>query len=303
MKIIIAAVFIPLAIYLWPTSLGGDTQILLVSGQSMYPTIQDGSFVITKESLPYEIGDIVAYYSKEARVNVIHRIIDVESNGAFVIKGDNNANTDPGSYTTDDIFGEVVFATPFIGQGLEMLRNPIILLISAIVLIAIQSELKRRKKKKEKIRRILLGIPPPKHEEKNNTKPQKPSYSVFLMAMILNIMIYALLQISIASQIQPQGDQVTGFLFKILESSFASTVSFGLYSILILGLYYITKRSYHKAKYETKTSRKSNQSLELLLGKNFKPIPSLMQFLIIMYIIMAIFHLVAIGSGISPLLH
>ena len=302
-KIIIVAILVPLSIYLWPAAFGGDTEFLIVSGQSMYPTIQDGSLVITKDSPPYEIGDIVAYYSKESRINVVHRIID-QNNGAFTIKGDNNKNDDAGSYTADDIFGEVVFATPFVGQGLELFRNPIILFMAAIALIAIQMEQKRRKKKKEKIRRILLGLPKPDPDEKNkNNKPQKPSYSTFLTAMILNIMTYVSLQISIAYQIKPKGDQATGFLFNILEPSFASTLSFGLYAVFILGLYYITKNSYHKAKYETKVSRKSNQSLELLLGKNFKPVPSLTQFLAIMFCIMAVFHLIAISSNIAPLLN
>jgi len=304
LKITIIAVLIPISIYLWPSAFGGDTDFLIVSGQSMYPTILDGSFVITKQSPPYEVDDIVAYYSKESRVNVVHRIIESHDNGAFIIKGDNNPNPDAGAYTYNDIFGEVVFATPFVGQGLEMLRNPIMLLISAVVLIAIQSEQKRRRKKKEKIRRILLGIPKPNQDETKNTsnKNQKPNNSVFLMAMMLNVMTYVLLQISISSQIDPKGDQVTGFLFNIFEPSFASTLSFGIYSIFILSLYYMAKKSYSKAKYETHVNKRTKQSLELLLGKNFKPIPALTQFLTFMYLIMAVFHLMAIGSQIGPLL-
>jgi len=95
-KIILIAVAIPVAIYFFPAAFGGDTEFFLVSGQSMHPTILDGSLVVTKQSSPYEVGDIVGYYSKESKINVVHRIIDVDDNGLFTIKGDNNQNKDAG---------------------------------------------------------------------------------------------------------------------------------------------------------------------------------------------------------------
>jgi len=304
-KIILIAVAIPVAIYFFPAAFGGDTEFFLVSGQSMHPTILDGSLVVTKQSSPYEVGDIVGYYSKESKINVVHRIIDVDDNGLFTIKGDNNQNKDAGVYSNNDILGEVVFATPFVGELLGLLRNPLVLIISAIVLVAIQTEQKRRKKKKEMRRRILLGIPKPDPNEENliKNKSKKPSYSLFAVAMLLNILTYVLLQIGISYNQIPEGDQVTGFLFKILEPSFASTLSFGLYSIFILGLYFLTKNNYHKTRYETKSNRKSNKTVQVLLGKNVKPIPALTQFLTMMFCIMAIFHLMTIGPEIAPLIN
>jgi len=304
-KIILIAILIPVAIYFFPAAFGGDTEFFLVSGQSMHPTILDGSLVITKQSSPYEVGDIVGYYSKESKINVVHRIIDVDDNGLFTIKGDNNQNKDAGVYSNDDILGEVVFATPFVGELLGLLRNPLVLIISAIVLVAIQAEQKRRKKKKEMRRRILLGIPKPDPNEENliKNKPKKPSYSLFAIAMLLNILTYVLLQIGISYNQIPEGDQVTGFLFKILAPSFASTLSFGLYSIFILGLYFVTKNNYQKTRYETKSNRKSNKTVQVLIGKNVKPIPALTQFLTMMFCIMVIFHLIAIAPEIVPLIN
>jgi len=154
-------------------------------------------------------------------------------------------------------------------------------------------------------RRILLGIPKPDPNEENliKNKSKKPSYSLFAVAMLLNILTYVLLQIGISYNQIPEGDQVTGFLFKILEPSFASTLSFGLYSIFILGLYFLTKNNYHKTRYETKSNRKSNKTVQVLLGKNVKPIPALTQFLTMMFCIMAIFHLMTIGPEIAPLIN
>ena len=150
---------LPIIIYLWPSALGGDAEFMMVQGESMLPTILPGSFVITKEAPLYEIDDIVAFLQKEGGLKkiVVHRIIDETPQG-FSIKGDNNPRKDPGYHTEDVILGKVVFATPYVGDVLDSLRNPIVLISSAVVMVALQMEQDRRKKRKEKIRRIRLGI-------------------------------------------------------------------------------------------------------------------------------------------------
>src|SRR3989304_6440445 len=94
-KIISIIILIPFVIYFWPASLGGDTTIMLVQGQSMLPTILPGSMVIAKAAPDYQIGDIVAYEQKEggSSKTIVHRIIDVDEKG-FVIQGDNNPRKD-----------------------------------------------------------------------------------------------------------------------------------------------------------------------------------------------------------------
>lgn len=104
-KIILVIALIPLAIYLWPTALGGDTEALFVYGPSMLPTILPGSFLITKTQPQYQIDDIVSFtfiekisefaFGQDIKRIVVHRIID-ETEKGFVIKGDNNRNKDSG---------------------------------------------------------------------------------------------------------------------------------------------------------------------------------------------------------------
>ena len=240
-KLIIFAISIPFILYFWPTALGGDTTVLIVQGTSMLPHILPGSLVVAKEAPSYGTDDIVAYQWKQgtATKNIVHRIIAETDNG-FVIKGDNNPRKDPGFYTEDDVLGTVLFATPYVGDLLGLLKNPVVLVLSGAVMAAIQMEQKRRKKKKEKLRRIRLGIP------KTNTlpkqkKPKKPDYTLFFGALAFNILTFIAIQYSIATNIRPTGDVLTGFLFRILESSFASTIIFALYFMFILGLYFISK--------------------------------------------------------------
>ena len=303
-KIILVAISVPIFLYFWPTALGGDTEFLIVQGQSMLPTIEPSSLVITKKAPYYEVDDIVAFVQKEGRAQrtVVHRIID-ETERGFIIKGDNNPKKDPGYPTTEDIRGKVIFATPYVGGLLGLLRNPLVLLLTGLVIATIQMEQKRRKKRKEKLRRIRLGITkkPDKLSNQNSQKRQKkPDYSLFFAAITFNVLTYAALQYSITSHIRPEGDMLTGFLFKVFESSFASTVSFALYFVFILGLYFLAKVYEVKVfKSKANSSKKSQSTVRLLLGKESNPILGVAQFLWLLFILMSLFHLMAIGKDLS----
>jgi len=264
----------------------------------MLPTIQPGSMVVAKEAPSYGTDDIVAYQWKQgsATKNIVHRIIDETDNG-FVIKGDNNPRKDPGFYTEDDILGTVIFATPYVGDLLGLLRNPVVLVLSGVILAAIQMDQSRRKKKKEKLRRIRLGIPQTNTLLKKKS-PKKPDYTLFFAALAFNVFTFIAIQFSIASNIKPIGDVLTGFLFKILESSFASTIIFALYFIFILGLYFIAKL-YEAKSYKTKTRSRKKSNLRLLLGKESNPVLALASFLWVLFILMSLFHLMSIAKDLS----
>jgi len=150
LQIIILIALIPFAIYFWPTSLGGDTTIMMVQGQSMLPTILPGSLLVAKAAPEYNIGDIVAYEQRDGGASkiVVHRIIDVDNNG-FIIKGDNNPKKDAGYPTEDEILGTVLFSTPYVGDILGLFRNPIALVISSVGILGIQMEKKRRKEREK----------------------------------------------------------------------------------------------------------------------------------------------------------
>jgi len=298
LKLILIAISIPFIFYFWPTALGGETTVLIVQGNSMLPTILPGSMVVAKEAPSYGLDDIVAYQWKQgsATKNIVHRIID-ETDKGFVIKGDNNRKKDPGFYSEDDMLGTVLFATPYVGDLLGLLRNPVVLVLSGVVLAAIQMQQKRRKKKKEKLRRIRIGIPKPDTLPKQKS-PKKPDYTLFFAALAFNVLTFITIQFSITSNIRPIGDILTGFLFKILESSFASTIIFALYFLFIFGLYFIAKL-YEAKSYKTKTRSRKKSNLQLLIGKESNPVLALASFLWILFILMSLFHLMSIAKDLS----
>lgn len=301
LKILGIVVLIIIFVAFWPAQLGGDTHFLIVQGQSMLPTILPGSFVIIKESPPYQIGDIVAWVQREgtAQKTIVHRIVGVEERG-FVIKGDNNEKKDPGHPTEDDIVGRVVFATPYVGEILALFRNPVILAVSAVILVLVQSVQKKRKNKKERLRRIRLGIPEKPLPSASDTKPKKPDYTLFFAAIAFNVITYVAVQLLVASSIKPKGDIITGFLYGIFTASFASTISFGLYFVFIIGLYFIAK-SYEAKSHKPQMIRKKKSSLALLLGKEQNPMLALASLFWILFVMMSIFHLISMLKDLTAI--
>jgi signal peptidase I len=235
-KIVIAIAMIPIIIYLWPSALGGDTEFLLVQGNSMLGTIEPGSFVITKEKEKYEVDDIISYRGAKQSAfqgrTVVHRIVDETDKGFFILRGDNNPKNDPGIVTPNMINGEVVFFTPFIGYLLVIMRNPLVMGVLAVVMLMAQF----KKKKKKKTGQPELEV------KKKPKKKKKNNYILFVPALVINLTTYLLIQISFEAGIdEPKADPFTTFLYTLSDPYIASTISFALYFVLILGLYYYAK--------------------------------------------------------------
>lgn len=302
LKILILIVLGITFVIFWPAQLGGDTNFLIVQGNSMLPTILPGSFVVIKDAPPYQVGEIVAWVQREgtSKKTIVHRIIGEDERG-FIIQGDNNPKKDPGFPTEDDIIGRVIFATPYVGDILALFRNPVFLTIAAAITVIFQSVQKKRKNKKERLRRIQLGLPAKPLQPELETKPKKPDYTLFFAALAFNVITYVAVQLLVASNITPKGDIVTGFLYNILIPSFASTISFGLYFVFIVGLYFLAK-FYEAKSYKTKMVRKKKSSLALLLGKEQNPALAVASLLWVLFVMMSIFHLISMVNDLTTII-
>ena len=274
-KILITAGVVPIIILFWPSFLGGDTNYIITHGKSMLPTIQHGSMVITKEEPQYFVDDIVSFTQREdtAEKMIVHRIIEKVDDGGFIIQGDNNPEPDPGIIPSKDINGKVVVAIPYAGYGLEFLRNPLAMIVVAISMMALQSDLKRRKGKSNK---------------KSDEKPKKQDFGIFYGAIALNILLYAIIQLSLSAQITPAVDMLTRFLMRMFLPSFASTLAFGLYFLGIIGIYYFVKA------YRPKPSQKSKSTHGgVVLLKDTNAIMLAAQMFWIMFIMIGTINLIA----------
>ena len=130
--------FIAFAVAIWPTALGGATSYVIVTGQSMEPTLYAGDFVVLRTG-DYEVGDVVSYMPfDDVPAQVIHRILEFKDDGTMTLKGDNNNFIDPFAPTLDDITGKLVFSIPKVGSVGWFLGQPLVwgsLLLIAVALL------------------------------------------------------------------------------------------------------------------------------------------------------------------------
>jgi len=114
-----------------PTALGGPTTYLLVSGQSMEPTIHAGSLVVLQHGSGYRVGEVVAYRipagDPASGLNVIHRIVGGSGEAGFIMRGDNASATDLWRPRTDDVLGTPVLIIPGAMPVLLVIRSPIVI--------------------------------------------------------------------------------------------------------------------------------------------------------------------------------
>lgn len=106
--------------------------IYYVPTESMEPVINAGSIVIaSKNNNEYNIDDIAIYEKNGMRI--IHRIIDINEDGTYVFKGDNNEYADSSFVEKSQIIGIYVFHSEILGY---VYRN-IISIVFVLVLIII----------------------------------------------------------------------------------------------------------------------------------------------------------------------
>jgi len=66
----------------------------LMFGKSMKPSMGIANFV--KGEIPeyVAVGDVVGFLRKSKSIKIVHRVIDIDSNGKIYIKGDNAPEID-----------------------------------------------------------------------------------------------------------------------------------------------------------------------------------------------------------------
>jgi len=115
-------------VLLRPSSLGGPSTYVIVSGDSMQPTLDSGDLVVAFEEDSYSVGDVVVYKvpgaESGAGTNIVHRIVGGSPQTGFVVKGDSREGPDHWEPTAEEILGKMTVSVPLVGSGLLSLRTP-----------------------------------------------------------------------------------------------------------------------------------------------------------------------------------
>lgn len=129
----------------------------IIKTNSMEPTINVNDVLITKKVNKDEIktGDVITFI-KNGEV-ITHRITQIDENGEYTTKGDNNNIEDSFTINYDNIEGKHILTIPYLGRIVEILDNKIVFLIITLIIlmfifITIQKqERKDERKEKKKI--------------------------------------------------------------------------------------------------------------------------------------------------------
>lgn len=88
---------------------------LVANTNSMEPLIDDNCILVSEsltgkyksrlKDVPLSVGDIVIYGSKNYKI--VHRLVSQDSNGNWLIKGDNNFRRDPVRLKTSEVLSRV----------------------------------------------------------------------------------------------------------------------------------------------------------------------------------------------------
>ncbi len=113
-------------------SMGTSSPLVVVTSESMEPTLYRGDLLILQARAPEDIhlGDIIVYLDTTWHSDgpIVHRVIEIqEDNGTyyFITKGDNNSMQDPYERTPDEIVGVVVMTIPWLGNVSLFLRSTV----------------------------------------------------------------------------------------------------------------------------------------------------------------------------------
>ncbi len=86
---------------------------------SMEPTINMYDVVVVKKTDNLKVGDIITYYSTVllyGNTPITHRIIDVTSDGGYILMGDANEDADIEPVYSENIVGKVILRIPQAGK-------------------------------------------------------------------------------------------------------------------------------------------------------------------------------------------
>ena len=127
----------------------------IIKTNSMEPTISINDVVITKKVKKEKIkkGDVITFL-QDGEV-ITHRITQIDDNGNYTTKGDNNNIEDIFKITYENIEGKHILTIPYLGKIVQVLDNKIVFLIITLIilifmLITIQNQEKRENRREKK---------------------------------------------------------------------------------------------------------------------------------------------------------
>ena len=113
-----------------------------ITSPSMEPKIKQYDVVLVVKSKNLKVGDVITFYSKVSFYNntpITHRIVSINEDGSYIVKGDANSEIDNENVYSESIIGKVLLRIPKAGKIQFFLVSKsgwfIAIIIPAIIII------------------------------------------------------------------------------------------------------------------------------------------------------------------------
>ena len=143
--VIIALIFVGLTVFQMVAISLKSPYLLVVDGDSMYPTLKPNDLLFIERVSPNDIsiGDIVVIdfgwpsdYLEFSTGYFVHRVVEIrERSDGLEVKtlGDNMGKRDDGFYAVKYVLGRLVYYVPFLGAVIAPPANFLIIIISIVL--------------------------------------------------------------------------------------------------------------------------------------------------------------------------
>jgi signal peptidase len=182
-------------VLLRPSFLGGPVSYVMVSGDSMEPTLSSGDLVVARDEDAYEVGDLVAFRVPRGEHGegaiVIHRIAGGSAADGFSTQGDNNGWLDPWLVEADDIVGGSWLTVAGAGRWLNALKTPALLaglvggMVVSLVLVGERGKRRTGEKAKRGPPREAATPPTPLRKRATAWTPLRLTMWILLTALVV----------------------------------------------------------------------------------------------------------------------
>jgi len=126
--------------------LSTESPLMVVSSESMVPTLNVGDIILVRGVDPQQItvGTIIIFHSpSNYEMAIVHRVVQIDNEGGeifFRTKGDHNPGPDGWQVPAKNLIGVYVAKVPYVGLLSLQLRGPvgvtiIIMLVALIIAI------------------------------------------------------------------------------------------------------------------------------------------------------------------------
>lgn len=134
---------------------------------SMEPALSVGDLIIVSEREAYEVGEVIVF--QDGRTPVTHRIVEIDEDGKIITRGDAN-NTNDAPIFPEQIKGEVIFSVPLLGYVANVIKNPLVTLLTAALAVFLLERSFHNEKQKDaqKLDAIKEEIERLKQEQQND---------------------------------------------------------------------------------------------------------------------------------------